>query len=88
MNYQKSYYRQKIIVFSIGRVYFTSNEGPENIIVYQPTFNLLKLKKYGGTEYIIGWKSKGVYNSKFIALHGTFLPNIKYFNLKNTNTIL
>ena len=80
MNYQKSYYRQMIIVFSIGRIYFTSNEGPENIIVYQPTFNLLKLKKYGGTEYIIGWKSKGVYNSKFIALHGTFLPNIKYFN--------
>ena len=54
MNYQKSYYRQKIIVFFFGRVYFTSNEGPENIIVYQPTFNLLKLKKYGGTEYIIG----------------------------------
>ena len=35
-----------------------------------------------GTEYIIGWKSKGVYNSKLIALHGAFSPNVKYFGNK------
>ena len=31
------------------------------------------------TEYVIGWKSKGVYNSKFIELHGAFLPNVENF---------
>ena len=43
---------------------------------------MLELKTNKGTEYIIGWKSKGVYNSKLIALHGAFLPNIKYFKKK------
>ena len=49
------------------------------IFVYQPTFNKLELKEDNGTEYIIGWKSKGVYISKLTALHGTFLTNVKYF---------
>ena len=34
------------------------------MFVYQPTFNVLELKIDKDTEYIIGWKSKGVYNSK------------------------
>ena len=52
------------------------------MFIYQPTFNVLELKEDKGTEYIIGWKSKGVYNSKFIALHVDFLPNVKYFRNK------
>ena len=52
------------------------------MFIYQPTFSVSELKKDKGTEYIIGWKSKGVYNSKLIALHGDFLPNIKYFRNK------
>ena len=32
-----------------------------------------------GTEYVIGWKSKGAYNSKLSALNVAFLLNIKYF---------
>ena len=47
------------------------------MFVYQTTFNMLELKIDKCTEYIIGWKSKGVYNSKLIELHGTFLPNVK-----------
>ena len=43
---------------------------------------MLELKKDKDTEYVISWKSKGVYNSKLTALHGTFLPNIKYFGSK------
>ena len=43
---------------------------------------MLELKIDKGTEYITGWKSKGVYNSKLIALHGAFSPNVKYFGNK------
>ena len=49
------------------------------VFVYQPLFNMLELKKDKGTEYVIGWKSKGVYNSKLTSWHGAFLPNMKYF---------
>ena len=35
-----------------------------------------------GTEYVTDWKSKGVFNSKLIALHCAFLSNIKYFGKK------
>ena len=49
------------------------------MFVYQSTFNTLELKIDKGTVYVIGWKSKGVCNSKFVALHGAFLPNMKYF---------
>ena len=66
--------------FFLGRIYFASNDGSQNIFVYQPTFNALKIHK--GTEYITGWKSKGLYNSKLIASHGAFLPNVKYFGVK------
>ena len=40
------------------------------------------LKKDMGTEYVISWKSREVYNSKLTTLHGAFLPNIKYFGSK------
>ena len=54
----------------------------QNMFVYQPTFNVLKLKIDKGKEYITGWKSKGGYKSKPIALHDPFLPNVKYFGNK------
>ena len=66
----------------MGKIYCTSNDGSQNIFVYQPTFNVLELKKDKGTEYIISWKSKGVYNSKLIASDGAFLANLKYFRNK------
>ena len=62
-------------------MYFTSDDGFQNIFVYQPTFNTIKYKK-ANTEYIISWISKGVYNSWLDALNCDFLPNIKYFNKK------
>ena len=43
---------------------------------------MLQFEKHKCTEYTIGWKSKEVYSSKHIALHGAFLPNIKYFRKK------
>ena len=68
--------------FFLGGIYFTSDDGSQNMFVYQPTFNMLELKIDKDTEYVISWKSKGMYNSKLIALHGTFLPNVKYFRNK------
>ena len=52
------------------------------MIVYQPIFYVLELKFDKNAEYIISQKSKRIYNSKIIALHGAFLPNLKYFRHK------
>ena len=52
------------------------------MFVYQSTFNVLELKIDKDTEYNIDWKSKGLYNSKHIQLHGAFFPNIKYLGNK------
>ena len=52
------------------------------MFVHQPTFNVLELKTDKYTEYILGWKSKGLYNSKPIAWHTAFLPNVNYFGNK------
>ena len=72
----------KYYSFLLGRMYFTSDDGSQSMLFYQPTLNMLELKKDKSNEYVIGWKSKGVYNSKLIALHGDILPNIKYFRKK------
>ena len=42
-----------------GRIYFTSNIGFQNMFDK-------------GTEYTIGWRWKGLYNSKLIELHSAF----------------
>ena len=47
------------------------------MFVYQPTLNTPELETEKGTDHI-RWKSKGVYNSELVTLHGAFLPNIKY----------
>ena len=57
-------------------------ERSQNMFVYQPTFNMLELKIDKGTEYIIGWKPKGVYKSKLIALHSAFLHKVIHYGDK------
>ena len=52
---------------------------------YQPTFNMSELNKVKGTGFLIDWKSKGLFESKLLPLHGAFLPNI--FSVQNRNTI-
>ena len=59
-------------------MYFTSDDGFQDMFFYQPTLNTMKYKNTS-TGYVISCKSKGVYNSKLIALNGDFLPNTKYF---------
>ena len=55
--------------FFLGRIYFSSNDDFE---ICLPIFNVLELKIHKGTEYIVDWKSKGVYNFKLVTLHGVF----------------
>ena len=41
----------------LSRIYFRSNDGSQNIFVYQLTFNVLELKSDKFTGCIISWKS-------------------------------
>ena len=59
--------------FFLGRIYFTSNDGSPNTFVYQPALATLELKKNKGTDYVLSWKSKGVFNSKLKPLRNALL---------------
>ena len=61
---------------------FTSNDGSQNTFVYQPTLDTLELKKDKGTDYVLSWKSNGVYNSKLKPLYTAFLHSIKLSGYK------
>ena len=63
--------------FFLGRIYFTTNDGSQNSFVYQTTLDTLELNKDKGTDYILSWKSKGVYTSKHKPLYTAFLHSIK-----------
>ena len=52
----------------LSRIYFTSNDGSQNMFVYQSTLSVLELKIVKDTEYIIGWKAKELNGSKIVAL--------------------
>ena len=41
--------------FVIGRIYFTSNDGSQNTIAYQPVLNTLELKKDKGADYFYSY---------------------------------
>ena len=36
-------------------------DGSQNTFVYQPALSMLQLKKVKGIDYVISWKSKGVF---------------------------
>ena len=79
---------QKVKLLSIkdysflqARMYFTSDNGLQNMFVYQPIFNSLKYKSTN-TEYVISWKPRRVYNSKLMRLNSNLSPNIEYFENK------
>ena len=44
---------------------------------YQPALDTLELKKDKGTNYVLSWKSKRVYNSKLKQLYTAFLHTIR-----------
>ena len=43
--------------FFLGRIYFTSNDGLQDMFVYQATYNVIKYLNIS-TEYITSWRSK------------------------------
>ena len=47
------------------------------MFVYQPTLDVLELKEGKGTDYVLCWKSKGVYASNLKPLYTVFLHSIK-----------
>ena len=51
-------------------------------LFFQPTLDTLELKKDKGTDYILSWKSNGVYNSKLKPLYTAFLHTIKLSGYK------
>ena len=60
--------------FLLGRIYFTSNDGPQKTFVYQAALDALELKKDKGTDYVVNWKSEVVFNSGLS--HCILLSNI------------
>ena len=61
---------------------FLGDNGFQNVSVSQPTLSTLQLKNDKRTEYVIGWKSKDLFQSKHLPLSSTYLPNIKHFGHK------
>ena len=61
MIYQKDCYQQKVNIFSLDRMYFTGNDDLQNIFVYQLTLSTLQPQKGKSIDYVISWKSKGLY---------------------------
>ena len=62
--------------FFSGRIYFTSNDGSQNTFVNQPILDTLELKKGKGTDYVLNWKSNGVYNSYKLYILLSYMPYI------------
>ena len=70
-------------VFS-GRIYFTNDDGSQNMFVYEPTVDTLECK---GTDYVLSWKSKKVYTSKLKPLYTALFPSIKISGYRMGKTI-
>ena len=49
-------------------MYFTNNDGSQNMFVYLPTLNTLECKKGKSTDYVLSWESKMIYFFKLTPL--------------------
>ena len=65
--------------FFLGRIYITSDNGSQNLFVYQPTFSTIKYHNTR-TEYLISWRSKILYTTNLTPTNSYLLPNIVIFN--------
>ena len=52
------------------------------MFVCQLVFSRLVLKEGEGSEYVIAWKSKGLFETELYSLHNDFLHNIIQFRYK------
>ena len=62
--------------YFLGKFFF-GDDGSQNMFVYQPTLNTIGLKEDKGTDYFVGWKSKGIYTPKLRPLYTAFLHSMK-----------
>ena len=60
-------------------MYFTCDDGSQNMFVYEPTFNMIEFKKDKSPDYVTGWKLKELDNS---SIAWCLLPIIKCFRKK------
>ena len=51
------------------------------MFIYQSTFSMIKYHNIRA-EYIISWRSKGVYITKLVPIKNDSLPNTKFFGEK------
>ena len=68
---------KRFIIFFLGRICFTNNDGSQNTFVYQPTLDTLELKKDKGSDYVLSLKSKRVFNYKLKPSYIAFLLSMK-----------
>ena len=68
--------------FFLDEIYFTSNDGSQNTFDHQPTLHKLELNKDKGTDYVLNWKSNGVYNFKLKLLYTVVLYRMKLFGYR------
>ena len=54
-----------------------SDDGSQNMFVYQPTLNTLEIKEDKGADYVVDWKSKEIYSSKLTPLYTAFAHSKK-----------
>ena len=58
-------------------MYFTGDNCFQNKFVYQPSCNMLQLKKGKCIDYVTNWKSKRLYSSILSPLQTIFLHRVK-----------
>ena len=63
-------------------MYFTSDDGSQNMFFLSTIIWYVRVKKDKGTDYVLSWKSKGVFTSKRKPLFNSFLHNIKLSGYK------
>ena len=70
--------------FLLGRMYFIGDDCFQNMFIYQPTYNWLKLKKASSSlQYVNGWILKEAYhNFKLVLISGAQAPIIIRFEYK------
>ena len=61
--------------YFLGKIFF-GDDGSQSIFAHQATLNTIGLKEDKSTEYVIDWKSKEIYTSKFTPLYTAFLYSI------------
>ena len=52
------------------------------MFVYQPTLDMLELQKEKGNDYVLSWKSKGLYPFELKPLYTAFLHSINFLYIE------